>query len=127
MRLLKHQRFGRSSERHPEAQLGMFNEAEVETDAAEKEEEASGVAIAAHTRQARGGRRPLPAWIPRVEILDDLGETEKVCPADGTALERIGIDLPRATLASWMVKAGDLVQPPLRANIRETPGLLSSL
>ncbi len=26
-------------------------------------------------------------------------------------LERLGIDLPRATLASWMLKAGELVQP----------------
>jgi transposase len=28
-----------------------------------------------------------------------------------TILERIGIDLPRATLANWMIKAGQLVQP----------------
>ena len=188
VRLLKHHRFGRTSERHSEAQLGMFNEAEIESDAAETEEE-SGVEIAAHTRRPRGGRRPLPAWIPRVEIVHDLGDAQKICPADGTALERIGeesaeqlefipaqlrvlrhvrpkyacphcrtgingapmppqpipkslaspallahvavskyadglplyrqetmlerigIDLPRATLASWMVKAGDLVQP----------------
>ena len=188
VRLLKHQRFGRSSERHPEAQLGLFNEAEVDTDAAEKED-ASETLIPAHTRRTRGGRRPLPAWIPRVEILHDLAEAEKVCPADGTTLERIGeesseqlelipaqlrvlrhvrpkyacphcrtgvhvapmppqpipkslaspallahvavskyadglplyrqetmlqrigIDLPRATLASWMVKTGELVQP----------------
>lgn len=26
-------------------------------------------------------------------------------------LTRIGVDLPRSTLASWMVKAGELVQP----------------
>lgn len=190
VRLLKHQRFGRSSERHPETQLGMFNEAEVASDAAEKEQEAAnGVEIAAHTRRARGGRRPLPAWIPRIEIVHDLDDAQKICPTDGTALERIGeesceqlefipaqlrvlrhvrpkyacphcrtgvhaapmppqpipkslaspallahvavskyadglplyrqegmlqrigIDLPRATLASWMVKTGELVQP----------------
>jgi transposase len=28
-----------------------------------------------------------------------------------TILERIGIDLPRATLANWMIRAGQLVQP----------------
>jgi transposase len=28
-----------------------------------------------------------------------------------TILERIGIDLPRATLANWMINAGELVQP----------------
>ncbi len=188
VRLLKHQRFGRTSERQTEAQLGLFNEAEALCDAAEKED-AGETLVPAHTRRARGGRRPLPAWIPRVEIVHDLPDAEKVCPHDGTALERmgeesaeqlefipaqlrvlrhvrpqyacptcrtgvhgapmppqpipkslaspallahvvvskyvdglplyrqetmlerIGIDLPRATLASWMVKMGDLVQP----------------
>ena len=28
-----------------------------------------------------------------------------------TILQRIGVDLPRATLASWMIKAGVLIQP----------------
>ncbi len=146
------------------------------------------VCVAAHTR-AKRGRRPLPAWMPREEILHDLPEEEKVCPQDGTALveiaresseqiefvpatarvlvhvrpkygcprcktgvriaplppqpipkslaspsllayvavskyadalplyrqeamlARLGIDLSRATLASWMVRAGELMQP----------------
>ena len=28
-----------------------------------------------------------------------------------TILRRIGVDIPRATLANWMIKAGDLIQP----------------
>jgi transposase len=28
-----------------------------------------------------------------------------------TILQRIGVDIPRATLANWMIRAGDLVQP----------------
>ena len=188
VRLLRHQRFGRTSEKASREQLGLFNEAEVAADAAEKEDAQGGVEVAAHTRSPRG-RRPLPSFLPRVEIVHDLPEAEKVCAADGTALVRIGeevceqveiipatirvlrhvrpkyacstchagvhvaplppqpipkslaspallahvavskyadglplyrqetilgrigIELPRATLASWMVRAGELVQP----------------
>ena len=189
IRLLKSQRFGASSERAHRDQLGLFNEAEAlaagDVDVHEDEPE---VVVAAHTRTKRG-RRPLPAWMPREEILHDLPEAEKVCPHDGTALVeiaretseqlefipatarvtvhvrpkygcptcktgvhiapmppqpipkslaspsllayvavskyadalplyrqeqilgRIGIDVSRATLASWMIRAGELVQP----------------
>jgi transposase/prefoldin subunit 5 len=190
IRLLKQQRFGTSSERASIDQLGLFNEAEA-TDAAEDDaavDEAPGMPVAAHTRKKRG-RRPLPDVLPRVEIIHDLAEDEKICALDGHALEpighevseqleiipatiqvlrhirpkyacprcktgikiapvppqpipkslaspgllahvavskyvdalplyrqeamlgRLGIDLPRATLANWMVKAGQLVVP----------------
>lgn len=91
VRLLRHQRFGRTSERVPANQLGLFNEAEQvldkegpDADAAEGE-----IAIPAHTRRKRGRKR-LPAWIPREEILHDLSEAEKVCEKDGEALQEIG-------------------------------------
>jgi transposase len=187
IRLLKHQRFGRTSEQSSDAQVRLFNEAESTADVAEREE-AAAIPVAAHSRTPRG-RKPLPAWIPRVEILHDLPEDEKRCAGDGTALERIGeevseqleivpaklrvlrhvrpkyacprcrtgihtaelpaqpipkslasptllahiaiskyadglplyrqeamfrrlgIELPRASLANWMVKTGELVQP----------------
>jgi len=89
VRLLRHQRFGRTSEKASREQLGLFNEAEVAADAAEKEDAQGGVEVAAHTRSPRG-RRPLPSFLPRVEIVHDLPEAEKVCAADGTALVRIG-------------------------------------
>lgn len=186
VRLLKSQRFGARSEKTPREQLGLFNEAEVLAASAEDEEPA--VEVAAH-RRTRRGRRPLPAWMPREEIVHDLPEEEKVCPHDGQRLVeigresseqlefvpatarvlihvrpkygcptcrtgvriaplpsqpipkslaspsllayvavskyadalplyrqeqilgRIGIDLSRATLASWMVRAGELLQP----------------
>ena len=188
VRLLKSQRFGRSSERsdHPD-QPQLFNEAEVLADAAPADEEA--IEVPAHRRR-RAGRRPLPDSLPRVEVLRDLDESEKVCrndpdhvlrrlgeeraerlvyrPAElyveveirpkygcttckdhvacrppspqpipksnasasllaqiATAkyvdglplarqekiLARLGLDLPRATLASWMVRCGELVAP----------------
>jgi transposase len=188
IRLLKHQRFGRTSEQSSDAQVRLFNEAESTADAAEREEAEAAIPVAAHTRTPRG-RKPLPAWIPRVEILHDLPEDQKRCTDDGAALERIGeevseqlefvpaklrvlrhvrpkyacpacktgihtaalppqpipkslasptllahiavskyadglplyrqeamfrrlgIELPRASLASWMVKTGELVQP----------------
>jgi len=189
IRLMRSQRFGASSERTHRDQLGLFNEAEQVADAsAPDESEESSVEVPAHTR-AKGGRRPLPAWMERVEIVHDLSDEEKVCAADGIALveigretseqiefipatarvlvhvrpkyacpgckvgvqiapmppqpipksvaspsllafiavskyadalplyrqagilERIGVDLSRATLAHWMIRMGELVQP----------------
>jgi transposase len=189
IRLLKSQRFGASSERTHRDQLGLFNEAEaIAAGGVQAQAEEPEVSVAAHTRKRRG-RRPLPAWMPREEILHDLPEEEKICPHDGTALVeiaretseqiefvpatarvlvhvrpkygcphcktgvhiapmppqpipkslaspsllayvavskyadalplyrqeqmlgRLGIDLSRATLAAWMVRAGELVQP----------------
>jgi transposase len=187
IRLLKHHRFGRTSEQSSDAQVRLFNEAEKTAEVPGDEDDA-GVVVEAHTRR-KHGRQPLPAWIPRVEILHDLPAEEKQCADDGTALERIGeeiseqlefvpaklrvlrhvrpkyacptcrtgihlaplpaqpipkslasptllahiavskyadglplyrqeamfrrmeIDLPRASLANWMVKTGELVQP----------------
>ena len=90
IRLLKHQRFGRKSEQSSEAQIRLFNEAEATSGEGDAEEEADdSVFVEAHIRKKRG-RKPLPDWIPRVEILHDLPEEQKVCGQDGTALERIG-------------------------------------
>ena len=186
VRLLKSQRFGAASERIHRDQLGLFNEAEQLVECAAPN--APEVTVASHTRTPRG-RRPLPAWMPREEIVHDLPEDQKICPHDGSALveigretseqvefvpatarvlvhvrpkygcpqcktgvriapmpplpipksvaspsllayiavskyadalplyrqqgilERIGIDVSRATLGSWMIKAGELVQP----------------
>ena len=186
VRLLKSQRFGASSERIHRDQLGLFNEAEQIVDDDVQEEAL--IEVPSHTR-AKGGRRRLPGWMPRVEILHDLPDEEKICARDGHALveigretseqvefipatarvlvhvrpkygcprcktgvriapmppqpipksiasasllayvavskyadalplyrqqgmlERIGIDVSRATLAAWMIKMGELVQP----------------
>lgn len=90
VRLLRSQHYGRSSESSSSKQLGLFNEAESLVEAAETAvDKAATVAIEAHTR-AKRGRKPLPSWIPRREILHDLPEAQKVCSHDGTRLERIG-------------------------------------
>lgn len=89
VRLLKSQRFGASSERVHRDQLGLFNEAEQILDAEGEAADDETIAVPAHTR-AKRGRRPLPAWMDRVEIVHDLPEHEKVCAADGTTLVQIG-------------------------------------
>lgn len=91
-RWLKAQLFGRSSERTPSeersAEQGwLFNEAEALAQAAASAPQT--VAIPAHER-AKRGRKPLSAELPRIEVLHDLPEAEKLCPHDGTRLERIG-------------------------------------
>jgi transposase len=89
IRLLKHHRFGRKSEQSSDAQIRLFNEAESADEDAGVEEDDDSIPVEAHTRRKRG-RKPLPEWIPRVEVLHDLPEERKVCGEDGTALERIG-------------------------------------
>jgi len=89
IRLLLHKRFGPSSERLSDDQLQLFNEAEDLTDKEEATAAAAPIVVQAHTR-VRTGRRPLPASLPRVEVLHDLSAEEKICPLDGCELKRIG-------------------------------------
>lgn len=192
VRVLLARRFGRSSERLAgAAQLGLFNEAEASVAAdvaAAGAAETASIAIAAHQRR-RSGRRPLPEFLPRADILHELAAAERFCPHDGreltvigaeiseqldiipaqvrvlrhrrlkyacpgcqqyvrtaplpaqpveksqaspgllayvavskyadalplyrqaTQFERLGVAIPRQTLASWMVRCGELVQP----------------
>jgi len=90
LRLAKHRYFGRSSEKVPADQLGLFNEAEqlLDTGDSVDRDDPEPIQVPAHTRR-RGGRKPLPDHLPRVEIVHDLDASEKICPHDGTALEEI--------------------------------------
>jgi transposase len=196
-RLMESQRFGSRSEKLSPEQGQLFNEAELEAD---QEDEASEVAVPAHTRPGRNGRRPLPPFLPVEERIHDLPDSEKVCANDAShglveisressdqlkfiparieivrhirpkyacpqckdgvkiapmpklpipkslatpsllahiatskyvdalplyrqekIFHRLGLDLKRATLASWMIKMGDLVEPllgRLRSEVR---------
>ena len=91
IRLLLAQRFGASSERVADGQLGLFNEAEelAGQDTAEEENE-HGVEVAGHTRRRRGKRAPLPEHLPRIDVVHELSESERVCPHDGATLEPFG-------------------------------------
>jgi transposase len=89
-RWLKQQLFGRSSEKRPAPvpanQSWLFNEAEGVAAAAE---EVAQITIPGHSRRAPG-RKPIADNLPRVDIIHDLPEAEKICPKDGTPLVRIG-------------------------------------
>ena len=70
-------------------QMTLFDEAEdITEDVPAKEEE---IAIAGHTRK-KGGRKPLPEDLPRVEVVHDIPEEEKTC-ACGCKMSRIGEDV----------------------------------
>ncbi|MEQ8693405.1 MAG: IS66 family transposase [Pseudomonadales bacterium] len=183
-------RFAARSEKLSPDQIRLFDEAEADALTADAELNASeddAVTVPAHRRR-KGGRRPLPEALPRVEVVHELPEDERACPHDGqplkvigeatseqldivpatiqvirhvrkqyacdcgqcirtaalppqpipksnaspgllahitvskyqdalplhrqeTILQRIGVDIPRATLASWMIRMGILVQP----------------
>jgi len=93
LRLLLAQRFGAKSERveGDSAQLGLFDEAEADAreDDAADDETGTVTTVVGHTR-ARGHRRPLPAHLPREEVVHDVAEADKRCPHDGTPLEVMG-------------------------------------
>ena len=93
VRLLLAQRFGRKSEKlatEAAPQLPLFNEAEAEAEPeAAEEESAEETPVSAHTRR-RGHRAPLPAELPRLEVLHELAAADQVCPHDGTPLEVMG-------------------------------------
>ncbi len=81
-RLIDSQRFGSRSERLVTEQEYLFNEAEVEAAAiAVESDEPDVIAVPAHTRK-KGGRRPLPDFLPVQEIVHDLPEDEKICAHD---------------------------------------------
>lgn len=89
IRQLLARRFGASSERVADGQLGLFNEAE-ELCAQDTDEDEEVVEVGSHKRRRRGKRAPLPEHLPRIEVVHELPEHERVCPHDGTTLECFG-------------------------------------
>ncbi len=86
-------RYSARSEKGPSPQMGLFDEAEVEAEreALEAQEPpAVETVVAGPIRKARGHRKPLPASLPRTDIVHDLPEAERVCPHDGQVLSVIG-------------------------------------
>ena len=88
-------RYGARSEKGPSPQMGLFDEAEVE--ACREALEAEGPpavesVVAGHIRRARGYRKPLPAALPRVDIIHELPEGERQGP-DGQPMRVIGEEI----------------------------------
>lgn len=107
IRLDMARRFGHSSERWKpdEQQMALlFDELELAVmQAADLLADDASAAGAPHERRPRhsdeakgpshGGRNPLPASLPRREIVLDISEGEKICASCGRALVRIGDDV----------------------------------
>ncbi len=89
VQLLKSQLFGAKTEKKvkgkDDVQALLFNEAESYNAQEEEHEE---IRVPAHTRKKRG-RRPLPEDLPRIDIIHDLSEEEKIC-ACGCTKDRMG-------------------------------------
>jgi transposase len=85
--------FRRSSEKITQEDLlqgRLFNEAEdgAFSKDADKNEIVEKTQVRTHTRK-RGGRKPLPEYLPRIDIVHDIPGNEKKCGC-GAELERIG-------------------------------------
>jgi transposase len=91
LRLLRNELFGRKSEKPPREdrdQIPLFGQPPETPDDAAAETEDDTVVIPAHSRRKRG-RKPLPEHLPRVDIIHDLTDDEKIC-ACGHVMSRIG-------------------------------------
>ena len=92
IRFLKAKLFGRKSEKLAEddsQQLQLFDEAEETLEASTPAENES--IVPAHTRK-KPGRRPLPEDLPRIHVIHDLSDEEKLCGC-GTQMSLIGEDI----------------------------------
>ncbi len=85
IRILRHHQFGAASEKTPPEQARLFDETDDPV-----EEEASPIPVSGHTRRKSKGRPRLPDDLPRVEVIHDLTDEEKVCSEHGCALTPIG-------------------------------------
>jgi transposase len=103
LRWVKSQYFGASSQNtktdaavNPDQPM-LFNEAEVlaAIEAAEQAQRERTTKIEAHERKHTGGRKAIPKHFPRIEVLHDLPEEQKMCTmcAEPHPLKRIGEEL----------------------------------
>lgn len=93
IRLMLAQRFGASSERVADGQLGLFNEAEEHAaEVPEATPEDTSVEVPAHRRR-RGKRKPLPEHLPRVDVVHELTPAERICIHHGATLEAFGEEI----------------------------------
>jgi transposase len=81
--LLRQRLFGRKSEQTPDAatpQLALFNEAESLAEQLDEAADSEVVEeVVAPSARRRGKRKPLPAELPRVEVIHELPEHELAC------------------------------------------------
>jgi len=91
-RLLRNELFGRKSEkpvREDRDQLSLFAPSDAPAPSEPNAEEEQ-IAVSPHSRKKRG-RKPLPEHLPRVDVIHDLDDEDKMC-ACGYPMSRIGQD-----------------------------------
>lgn len=83
-------RYAASSEKISADQLRLFDEAELDTgmDVPTDECEDDSITVPEHNRR-KSGRKKLPDTLPRVDVVHELPEDERVCPHDGAILSEI--------------------------------------
>jgi transposase len=86
----RRRQFGSSSEKVGPDQMGLFNEAEVES-AKDADLPDNDIIITEHKRKNRGKRLPLPDSLPREDVIIDIDQ--KTCPLDGSELSLMGEDI----------------------------------
>jgi transposase len=90
LRLLRNELFGRRSEKqpgpHPDQRLLFDDKDSDQLDQVSSSDDR--IQIGAHSRKKRG-RKPLPADLPRIDIIHDLSDDQKLC-ACGAELTRFG-------------------------------------
>ncbi len=90
LRLLRNELFGRKSEKHAvpdHNQLPLFTQSDNQPVADVHDEP---ILVSSHKRKKRG-RKPLPEHLPRVDVIHDIRDDEKMC-ACGHLMIRIGQD-----------------------------------
>lgn len=86
--------YGRKSEQYSKEEgieACLFNEAEAAVDESTESNNREEITVAAPKR-VKGGRRPLPPGLPRVEVIPDLSESEKICDCR-EEMSRIGFEV----------------------------------
>jgi transposase len=80
IRCLQGRLFGRKSEKSPsdDKQLSLFDPPEEDFPIAEQPEEDDEIEIPSHKRKKRG-RKPIPENLPRIEVIHDIDDAEKLC------------------------------------------------
>ncbi len=83
--------FAKATESLRSLQNELFDEPELESKEADSLDQANddAIEIPAH-KCKRGGRKKLPDDLPRIDVIHDLSDSNKVCPHDGHALKEIG-------------------------------------
>jgi len=87
-------RYAASSEKLSPDQICLFDEAEFDSEtAAGTDAEAAAddgeIMVAAHKRKKRG-RKPIPAHLPRIDVIHEIPESMRRCDHDGQLLTEIG-------------------------------------